>query len=134
MSNLDICSCTSCFACWSVYVLPHNNFPAMQFVWFPSAPVTDFQNGSILDGLALWKRNVDKRFEGVEECMICFYVLHGATCHLPKLTCRTCRKRFHSACLVSPFFLLSLPSLHMFRETKLPPNRLVYENGSDSES
>lgn len=61
------------------------------------------QNGSILDGLALWKRNVDKRFEGVEECMICFYVLHGATCQLPKLTCRTCKKRFHSACLFKWF-------------------------------
>ncbi|XP_077487420.1 E3 ubiquitin-protein ligase listerin isoform X1 [Amblyomma americanum] len=61
------------------------------------------QNGSILDGLALWKRNVDKRFEGVEECMICFYVLHGATCQLPKLSCRTCKKRFHSACLFKWF-------------------------------
>ncbi|KAH9381898.1 hypothetical protein HPB48_015382 [Haemaphysalis longicornis] len=65
------------------------------------------QNGSIMDGLAVWKRNVDKRFEGVEECMICFYVLHGATCQLPRLSCRTCKKRFHSACLVSP----PLPSL-----------------------
>ncbi|KAH8020974.1 hypothetical protein HPB51_011030 [Rhipicephalus microplus] len=61
------------------------------------------QNGSILDGLALWKRNVDKRFEGVEECMICFYVLHGATCQLPKLSCRTCKKRFHSDCLFKWF-------------------------------
>lgn len=61
------------------------------------------QNGSIMDGLALWKRNVDKRFEGVEECMICFYVLHGATCQLPKLSCRTCKKRFHSACLFKWF-------------------------------
>lgn len=61
------------------------------------------QNGSILDGLALWKRNIDKRFEGVEECMICFYVLHGATCQLPTLTCRICKKRFHSACLFKWF-------------------------------
>ncbi|XP_077539719.1 E3 ubiquitin-protein ligase listerin [Haemaphysalis longicornis] len=61
------------------------------------------QNGSIMDGLAVWKRNVDKRFEGVEECMICFYVLHGATCQLPRLSCRTCKKRFHSACLFKWF-------------------------------
>ncbi|XP_064473066.1 E3 ubiquitin-protein ligase listerin-like [Ornithodoros turicata] len=61
------------------------------------------QNGSILDGLALWKRNIDKRFEGVEECMICFYVLHGATCQLPSLSCRICKKRFHSACLFKWF-------------------------------
>ncbi|XP_076317410.1 E3 ubiquitin-protein ligase listerin [Tachypleus tridentatus] len=61
------------------------------------------QNGTILDGLALWKKNVDKRFEGVEECMICFYVLHGSTCQLPRLSCRTCKKKFHSACLYKWF-------------------------------
>ncbi|XP_067118343.1 E3 ubiquitin-protein ligase listerin [Centruroides vittatus] len=61
------------------------------------------QNGSILEGLALWKRNVDKRFEGVEECMICFYVVHGSTCQLPRLSCRTCKKKFHSACLYKWF-------------------------------
>lgn len=59
------------------------------------------QNGSILDGLLLWKQNIDNRFEGVDECMICFYILHGSTCQLPKLTCRSCKKRFHTACLVS---------------------------------
>ena len=39
--------------------------------------VFQHQNGSVLDGLKVWKKNVDKRFEGVEECYICFYVLHG---------------------------------------------------------
>lgn len=61
------------------------------------------QNGSILDGLTVWKRNVDKRFEGVEECYICFYVLHGANHQLPKLACRTCKKKFHAACLYKWF-------------------------------
>lgn len=61
------------------------------------------QNGSILEGLLLWKHNVDKRFEGVEECMICFYIVHGSTCQLPRLSCRTCKKKFHSACLYKWF-------------------------------
>jgi len=61
------------------------------------------QNGSILDGLSVWKRNVDKRFEGVEECYICFYILHGSNHQLPKLGCRTCKKKFHSACLYKWF-------------------------------
>ena len=43
------------------------------------------QNGSIVDGLTVWKSNVDKRFEGVEECYICFYILHGANHSLPKV-------------------------------------------------
>ncbi|XP_040576055.1 E3 ubiquitin-protein ligase listerin [Lepeophtheirus salmonis] len=61
------------------------------------------QNGSILEGLIIWKNNVDKRFEGVEECCICFYILHGANHQLPKLSCRTCKKKFHSACLYKWF-------------------------------
>jgi len=61
------------------------------------------QNGTILDGLDLWRRNVDKRFEGVEECYICFYILHGSNHQLPKLGCRTCKKKFHSACLYKWF-------------------------------
>lgn len=59
------------------------------------------QNGSIMEGLALWKNNVDKRFEGIEDCMICFSVIHGSNYSLPKKACRTCKKKFHSACLVS---------------------------------
>lgn len=54
-----------------------------------------------MEGLALWKNNVDKRFEGVEDCMICFSVIHGFNYSLPKKACRTCKKKFHSACLVS---------------------------------
>jgi len=61
------------------------------------------QNGSIHAGLNLWKKNVDKRFEGVEECYICFYILHGSNHQLPKLGCRTCKKKFHTACLYKWF-------------------------------
>ncbi|XP_074644451.1 E3 ubiquitin-protein ligase listerin-like [Tubulanus polymorphus] len=61
------------------------------------------QNGSIIDGLLLWKSNIDKRFEGVEDCMICYSVIHGATCQLPKLQCKTCKKKYHSACLYKWF-------------------------------
>ena len=53
-----------------------------------------------MDGLLLWKSNLDKHFSGIEDCMICFSVIHGSLYSLPKMTCRTCKKRFHSACLV----------------------------------
>ena len=49
----------------------------------------------------LWKRNVDKRFEGVDDCMICYSVIHGSNYQLPRLLCKVCKKKFHSACLVS---------------------------------
>nr|XP_006825327.1 PREDICTED: E3 ubiquitin-protein ligase listerin-like [Saccoglossus kowalevskii] len=61
------------------------------------------QNGSVMDGLTLWKRNVDKRFEGLEDCMICFSVIHGSSYSLPRLTCRTCKKKYHSECLYKWF-------------------------------
>lgn len=59
------------------------------------------QNGSIWDGLVLWKRNLDRKFEGVEECYVCYSVIHQDTCQLPKLSCKTCKKKFHGTCLVS---------------------------------
>lgn len=59
------------------------------------------QNGSISDGLLLWKRNLDRKFEGVQECYVCYSVIHQDTCQLPKLTCRKCKNKFHGPCLVS---------------------------------
>ncbi|KAL4608591.1 E3 ubiquitin-protein ligase listerin isoform X2 [Arapaima gigas] len=75
------------------------------------------QNGSIMEGLALWKNNVDKRFEGVEDCMICFSVIHGSNYSLPKKACRTCRKKFHSACLYKWFTSSNKSTCPLCRET-----------------
>ena len=33
------------------------------------------QNSRIYDALAHWKGNMDKQFEGIESCMICFSVV-----------------------------------------------------------
>lgn len=59
------------------------------------------QNGTIWDALIIWKNNLDKKFEGVEECYICFSILQGSSFEIPKLCCHTCKKKFHSNCLVS---------------------------------
>ncbi|XP_053242521.1 E3 ubiquitin-protein ligase listerin isoform X1 [Podarcis raffonei] len=75
------------------------------------------QNGSIMEGLALWKNNVDKRFEGVEDCMICFSVIHGSNYSLPKKGCRTCKKKFHSACLYKWFTSSNKSTCPLCRET-----------------
>lgn len=61
------------------------------------------QNGSIWDGLIMWKRNLDKKFAGVEECYICFSIFHINTYQIPKLSCHTCRKKFHTLCLYKWF-------------------------------
>lgn len=54
------------------------------------------QNGRLYDGIFIWKKNLDRKFEGVEECYVCYSVLHQENLQLPKLTCKTCRKKFHS--------------------------------------
>ncbi|CAF3531422.1 unnamed protein product [Adineta steineri] len=55
-------------------------------------------NGAIADGLLHWKQNIDKMMQGIEECSICYCILHTNN-ELPKRTCRTCKKKFHDACL-----------------------------------
>ena len=57
------------------------------------------QDGTLLDALMLWKRNVEKEFEGVEPCPVCYSVLAVKTHELPNLECKTCANTFHSSCL-----------------------------------
>jgi len=57
------------------------------------------QDGSVLDALLLWKQNVDKEFDGIEPCPVCYSVLCIKTHAMPNLQCRTCNNRFHSTCL-----------------------------------
>ena len=61
------------------------------------------QDGSILDALMLWKQNVDKEFDGVEPCPVCYSVLCVKTHAMPNLECKTCHNRFHSSCLYKWF-------------------------------
>ena len=61
------------------------------------------QNGSILDAMAMWKGNIDRAFAGVEECLICYSIVHPSNGQLPKMACRTCGKGFHAACLFKWF-------------------------------
>jgi len=61
------------------------------------------QDGSVLDALLLWKQNVDKEFEGVEPCPVCYSVLCIKTHRMPNLECKTCHNRFHTSCLYKWF-------------------------------
>jgi len=61
------------------------------------------QNGALAEAIQTWKSNFDKEFEGVEECPICYSVIHTTNHSLPRLACRTCKHKFHSACLYKWF-------------------------------
>ncbi|CAI0399632.1 unnamed protein product [Linum tenue] len=61
------------------------------------------QNGALAEAIRIWKSNLDKEFQGVEECPICYSVIHTDNHSLPRLACRTCKHKFHSACLYKWF-------------------------------
>ncbi|XP_022154880.1 E3 ubiquitin-protein ligase listerin isoform X2 [Momordica charantia] len=61
------------------------------------------QNGALAEAIRIWKRNFDKEFEGVEECPICYSVIHTVNHSIPRLACKTCKHKFHSACLYKWF-------------------------------
>lgn len=61
------------------------------------------QNGAILEGIEMWKRNVDKGVEGAEDCTICMMTVHQQTHQLPKIKCKQCKNKFHSNCLYKWF-------------------------------
>lgn len=68
------------------------------------------RTGSLLDAIQIWKKNLDKEFEGIEPCPICYSVLHANDSSLPRLTCKTCKNTFHGLCL-STWFTTSHQSL-----------------------
>uniref|UniRef100_A0A5K3EQN1 E3 ubiquitin-protein ligase listerin n=1 Tax=Mesocestoides corti TaxID=53468 RepID=A0A5K3EQN1_MESCO len=61
------------------------------------------QNGSILDGIGLWLRNLKKKFDGIEDCAICYSVIHDRNFSFPRMQCRVCKKRFHNECMYRYF-------------------------------
>mmetsp|Transcript_1540 Transcript_1540/g.3250 ORF Transcript_1540/g.3250 Transcript_1540/m.3250 type:complete len:557 (+) Transcript_1540:94-1764(+) len=61
------------------------------------------KDGTLVEAIELWRANLDKHFDGVEECPICYSVLHISTAAVPKMKCRTCKHKFHSACLCKWF-------------------------------
>ncbi|KAJ7074942.1 hypothetical protein B0H15DRAFT_1027322 [Mycena belliarum] len=61
------------------------------------------QNGRIVDGIGLFKKNVTGHFEGQVECAICYSIISVMDGSLPRKPCKTCKNRFHSGCLYKWF-------------------------------
>ena len=66
---------------------------------FQIVQLLSMQDGTIIDGLLLWKKNMENEFEGVEPCPICYSTLHHKSMSLPSMTCPTCSNKFHPLCL-----------------------------------
>ncbi|KAI0263034.1 hypothetical protein BC834DRAFT_828029 [Gloeopeniophorella convolvens] len=61
------------------------------------------QNGSLVDALSLFKKNVTLHFEGQTECAICYSIISVSDGSLPRKPCKTCKNRFHASCLYKWF-------------------------------
>ncbi|ORY41069.1 hypothetical protein BCR33DRAFT_719156 [Rhizoclosmatium globosum] len=66
--------------------------------WMMSANILA-QNTAILDSLSLCSKNIKLHFEGKEECSICYSVVGVIDQTIPNKSCRTCKNKFHNACL-----------------------------------
>jgi hypothetical protein len=67
------------------------------------ATLLSSRDASLVGALSLWKRNLDKEFEGVEPCPICYSVIALGDRSLPRMACPTCKHAFHSSCLLKWF-------------------------------
>ena len=61
------------------------------------------QDSSLLAAVLLWRDSLQRHFEGVECCPICYAVFHAVNNALPSLPCKTCRNKYHSSCLYKWF-------------------------------
>ncbi|TNV72666.1 hypothetical protein FGO68_gene17533 [Halteria grandinella] len=61
--------------------------------------IIQFQNGDIISAVLAWKANIEREIEGVEDCYICYAVVHDTDQSLPKMPCKTCKNKFHVACI-----------------------------------
>lgn len=59
-------------------------------------------NGSLIDALTTFKRNVDGALKGQSECSICYSIV-GSDRKLPDKKCVTCKNLFHGVCLFKWF-------------------------------
>ena len=57
------------------------------------------QNGDFISGILLWKSNIEKEVEGLEDCLICYSTVHVIDKSLPKLACKNCHNKFHAHCI-----------------------------------
>ncbi|KGM92702.1 ubiquitin-protein ligase RKR1 [Paracoccidioides brasiliensis Pb18] len=57
-----------------------------------------FSNGSLIDGLLAFRKNVQGALKGQSECAICYSVI-SANMQTPNKRCATCKNTFHSDCL-----------------------------------
>ncbi|OMJ91494.1 hypothetical protein SteCoe_5988 [Stentor coeruleus] len=57
------------------------------------------ENSSLLELLLAWKEHVERGLDGIEDCYICYYLVHPTDKSLPNLPCQVCQNKFHKLCI-----------------------------------
>ena len=57
------------------------------------------ENSSILEVLLTWREHVERELDGIEDCFICYYLVHPTDKSLPNLPCQVCSNKFHKLCI-----------------------------------
>jgi hypothetical protein len=65
--------------------------------------VISIQNGSVIDSIEVYKKNVKMHFQGIEDCAICYSVIGMVDKKLPNKECKVCKHKFHGPCLYEWF-------------------------------
>lgn len=60
-------------------------------------------SGNLLEVIKRWQANALKLFQGLEECAVCYSVLHPSDKSIPGPACKQCKHKFHATCLYKWF-------------------------------
>lgn len=60
-------------------------------------------SGNLIEVIKKWQANALKLFQGLEECAVCYSVLHPSDKSLPGPACKQCKHKFHAICLYKWF-------------------------------
>ena len=60
-------------------------------------------SGNLIEVIKKWQANALKLFQGLEECAVCYSVLHSSDKSLPGPACKQCKHKFHATCLYKWF-------------------------------
>jgi len=107
--------------------LTEKDFRKMQLA---SQTVINFQSASIIDGLALFRKNLALHFEGVAECAICYSIVAVTPDRrLPNKACATCKNKFHGTCLFKWFKSSNSASCPLCEFFSSPPVFVLFFSG-----